>query len=286
VRGAGFGFRWTLYDARVASAADVRELLAPTTLPAPLVDALLDGATVTWLLGEPADVLAGDLAMCHPPLGPDEVRATIKAVTEPEAWRVAVVAHDRPGLLAATAGVLAWHGLSLTSAAIVSWPELDIALQCVTAVDTGDHDRLPGDWDDIGKTLRAGLAGTHPVDPGFVPSGQVRVRSTPQDHGHVLVTVEAPDSIGLLWAIAHWFETHGCNIEGSTMRQEGPKAKGTFLVTGAVDGHALTAALSGRPARLWTLPSTAVRVGAKAGLAALGVTAAVALRSLRAIRRR
>jgi len=269
----------------VATAAEVRELLAPTTLPGPLVDALLDGASVTWLLGDAAGVLAGDLALCHPPLGPSEIRATVNPTTEPASWRLAVVAHDRPGLLAATAGALAWHRLSLTSAAIVSWPDLDLALQRVTACDAEGRERLPSDWDDIGKTLRAALAGTHPVDPGFTPAGPVRVQCTPQEQGYCLVSLEAPDHVGLLWAVAHWFETHDCNIEGSTMTTDGRTATGTLLVRGEVDGGDLATTLGGAPARLWTLPTTAVRVGAKAAVAVAGVGAAVALRSLRALRR-
>ena len=59
----------------MATASDVRDLLASTTLPMELIDDLLAGASATWLMGEPAEVLAADLALCHPPLGPEEVRA-------------------------------------------------------------------------------------------------------------------------------------------------------------------------------------------------------------------
>ena len=270
----------------VATAAEVRKLLEPTTLPDPLVDALLDGASVTWLLAEPAEVLAGDLALCHPALGDEEIRATVKPTTQPASWRLSVVAHDRPGLLAATAGALAGHGLTLTGAAAVSWPELDLALQCVTAADPDGRDRLPAEWDDIGKTLRAALAGTHPVDPGFEPAGPVRIQVTPQDQGLCLVTLEAPDHLGLLWALAHWFETHDCNIEGSAVTTDGRTATGSVLVRGEVDAADLASALGGRPARIWLLPSTAVRATAKAGIALAGVGAAIGLRVLRAGRRR
>src|SRR5439155_21187572 len=136
----------------------VRDMPEPTSLPAELVDQLLEGAPATWLLGEPADVLATDLALCHPALAPQEIRATVSPTTLPAAWRLTVVTHDRVGLLAATAGALAFHGLSLTSASAASWPDLGLALQCVTAVDPDGRERLPADWDDIGKSLRAALA--------------------------------------------------------------------------------------------------------------------------------
>ena len=69
------------------------------------------------------------------------------------------------------------------------------------------------------------------------------------------------------------------------MTTDGRTATGTLLVRGEVDGGDLATTLGGAPARLWTLPTTAVRVGAKVAVAVAGVGAAVALRSLRALRR-
>src|SRR2546423_5071463 len=110
--------RGAAYEGRtMATTAEIRELLATTSLPGDLVDDLLDQASAAWLLGDPAEALAADLALCHPPLADEEVRAVVRPTSVPATWRVTVVAADRPGLLAGTAGAMAAHGLPITSAA-------------------------------------------------------------------------------------------------------------------------------------------------------------------------
>jgi predicted amino acid-binding ACT domain protein len=260
-------------------------LLGATTLPEPLVDQLVDGAPMSWLLGEPAEALAADLALCWPALGPGEVRASVKPTTDRSAWRLTVVANDRPGLLAATAGVLASHGMSLTSGSTASWPDLGLALQCVVAADPAGGERLPSEWDDLGKSLRASLGTGEAVVPNFRPMPPVRVSSTAQGHGRCLVTVEAPDRVGLLWAVARWCETNGCNIEATTFSSNGRNATSTLLVTGDVDSTALAAAVGGTSAISWRLPSVALKVTVNGALAAAGVAAALVVRGLRAGRR-
>src|SRR5581483_193117 len=100
----------------MATTAEVRDLLATTSLPGALVDELLEQASAAWLVGEPAEALAADLALCHPPLADAEVRAVVHPTAAPGTWRVCIVAEDRPGLLARAAGVLAAGGLTVLSA--------------------------------------------------------------------------------------------------------------------------------------------------------------------------
>jgi hypothetical protein len=54
------------------------------------------------------------------------------------------------------------------------------------------------------------------------------------------ITVEAPDPIGLLWAIAAWFQDNGV---------DGTRAFDTFLVQGDPDVDGLAACLAGRERR-------------------------------------
>jgi len=61
----------------VASVATLRELLEPTTLPADLVGEMLSDTNTLWLLGAPDELVAGELVLCHPPLGAGEVRAVV-----------------------------------------------------------------------------------------------------------------------------------------------------------------------------------------------------------------
>ena len=195
------------------------------------------------------------------------------------------MANDRPGLLAGTAGVLASHGMTLTSGSTASWPDLGLALQCVVAADPAGQERLPSEWDDVGKSLRSTLGRGDPVVPDFLPVPPVRVDCTAQAQGRCLVRMEAPDHVGLLWSVARWFADNGCNIEATTLSTDGHTARSTFLVTGTVDGAALAAAVGGTSAEPWRIPSMAMRLAVNGALAAAGVAAAVAVRTLRAGRR-
>ena len=127
----------------MATTTAVRALLAATSLPEPLVDEMLAGVSAVWMIGEPAETLAGDLVLCHPPLGADEVRAVVRPTANPRAWRLTVVAHDRPGLLAGLAGALADRQLSITEAWATVLPGPGIALQRVTAVRAATPDGDP-----------------------------------------------------------------------------------------------------------------------------------------------
>jgi UTP:GlnB (protein PII) uridylyltransferase len=265
----------------VATAADVRALLAATTVPAPLVDRLLDGAPPAWMLGSSNEALAADLALCHPPLRPDEVRASVLPTAEPNAWRLTVATPDRPGVLATTCAVIAAHGLTLTGVSAATWPDLGVAVHSLIAVDPDGRARERSEWDALGATLRAGLRNGAVPAPAFRPATPVRVGVTSPDQGHCLVSVEAPDQIGLLWAISHWLTEHDCTIESVTMMASDGTAQGSLLASGVVDTAALAEALGGRPAAPWRLPSVAVRVASRLVVAAAAAAAGLAIRSIR-----
>src|ERR1700738_19872 len=110
------------------TAAELRRLLDRTTLPTALVEDLVRDAPDLWLSSNTSPVLAADLALCHPPLGPSEVRARGVPFADGSSWRLTVVAHDRAGLLADTAAALAASTHSVTMASVATWSGLDIAL--------------------------------------------------------------------------------------------------------------------------------------------------------------
>lgn len=269
----------------VPTTNDVRELLAATTLPAALVDDLLEQASAVWLMGEPAEVLAGDLVLCHPPLAPEEVRAAVKPTDAPGTWRLSVVAQDRPGLLAAVAGALASSGLSIVDAAASVWPERELALQRVTVVHPSGQPLTHEEWEGVGTHLRAVVGRREGVAPRFVPSAPVAVEAQPQEGGRALITVEAPDGVGLLWAVASWFETHGCNVEAYRASSADGRATDSFVVAGEVDCADLAAAIGGVPAEAVALPAEAARVARRILFGAVSLGAAVALRVWRTVRR-
>ncbi|MDQ1403507.1 MAG: hypothetical protein QOG03_1823 [Actinomycetota bacterium] len=237
----------------MATTTEVKALLGGTSLPPELVDELLDGATATWLMGERADTVAADLVLCHPRLALAEVRAQVFPSSD-GGWRLAVATRDRPGLLAAIAGVLATHRLSITTGSGTAWPAHDVALMRVTAHPRDDsHGAGPEgqpddiDWDAIGDDLRSVIAEGRRVAPTFlhVPDAVIEVMPAGD---RTLVTVTCPDRVGLLWAITSWFEDNDCNIEEASVTSDGEKGVGHFVVTGTVDPGSLTTALTGAAA--------------------------------------
>jgi hypothetical protein len=71
------------------------------------------------------------------------------------------------------------------------------------------------------------------------------VEAQPQGLGRSVVTVQAPDGVGLLHAAAAWFEANGCNVEACRAGSAGSQARGVFIVVGPVDTAALARALGG-----------------------------------------
>ena len=263
----------------MATAAEVRTLLASTSMPAELVDALLEGASATWLMGDPAPALATDLALCHPALRPDEVRAQVMPTEAPDVWRLGLVTHDRPGLLAAVAGALAVEDVSVLSIAATTWPQRGIALARLFVTNPGALD-----WDSLGERLRSAVGRREHAYPPFTPTPPAEVEVTSAAGDRVLVTVKAPDRVGLLWALAKWFEVNDCNVEVARARVVDGVAEGTFVVDGVVDPMALSAALTDRPSDVVVPVPTPVKWAWRTGVAAAGVAVAAA-RAVRSARR-
>ena len=230
----------------MASAAVLRQLLEPTSLPDDLVEEFLAETNALWLLGERDDVVAGEVVLCHPPLEPGEVRAVVKGTDQRGAWRITVVTSDRPGLLASTAAVLANAGLAVTGAAVTVLETSRVALQRVTVA--GPDTATGDDWDRLGDRLRRGLVGGRAPEVSWQPGDPVAVESHPQGSGRTMIQVEAPDETGLLWAIANHLNVQGANIEAARLGSEDGTANDVFIVAGTVDTERLLDALSVEPA--------------------------------------
>jgi UTP:GlnB (protein PII) uridylyltransferase len=178
----------------VAIAGEIRHLLGSTTVPVDDVDRLLEGASPLWLASAPAAVLAGDLALTHPALAGTEVRAVARDVVG-GGQRLAVVARDRPGLLADTAAAITGAGFAITSASAVTWPAVQLALHALTISTEDDA------WDELGQRLRAVGQGARPAI-AFCALGPATVAASARmatngQPGRSIVTVDAPDAPGL-----------------------------------------------------------------------------------------
>jgi hypothetical protein len=220
---------------------DIRHLLAGTSIPGPVVDGWLGGAPPLWLASAPPDVLAGDLSLCHPGLDDGETRAMARPL-ESGGHRLTVVARDRAGLLADTAGAVAATGFSIGAASAVTWSEL--ALHAFTVVPA------PGataSWDELGDALRSAGRGARPPSP-FRPLGKATVTTSKVLMGAVAktaVVVEAPDQLGLFGAICAWFADGGHSID--TVHAdvgENGSARDVFMVDGDPDAQRLARDLS------------------------------------------
>jgi pimeloyl-ACP methyl ester carboxylesterase/glycine cleavage system regulatory protein len=225
-------------------AEELRALLSDTTIPAAMGGELVAEAPPLWLASDaPAD-LAGDLALCHPPLATGEVRARVSVTAT--TWRLTVVANDRPGLLANTAGVLANEGFSISSASVASWEGPGLALHAVTV-----EGRPPRDdaLERIGSTLRSSEAGADVVG-GFVASGRASVELAGTANGDPILTIDAADRPGLLWAICRWLADHDASIQAAWIASDDDTVHDVFVVRGDIDPAELAEHLSApTPAR-------------------------------------
>lgn len=229
----------------MATAAHLRALLAPTSVPAALLDELLRTAGTAWLMGTADEVVAAEAVLCHPPLIDCEVRAVANPTEAPGTFRVTIVAADRPGLLAATAGALASEDVTVLDAVVTILPDSRLALQRVAVAAAGDTVLDDRQWEDLGRRLRQVLGGDEAVASTWTPSSPVAVEVQPQETGRTLVTVQAPDQVGLLHATASWFFDHDCNIEACHASSDQGTATDIFVVAGHVDAPGLTRALGG-----------------------------------------
>lgn len=221
---------------------EIAGMLGSTSVPRRRARALLRDASPLWLMSEPPGVLAGDLALCHPRLKKDEVRAVARPLESSTAVRLTVVAHDRPGLLADSAAVLASHGLSITEASAGTWTATGIAVHALTL-----QPEIPisdDAWARLGtdlQTMGAAPLGTNLV---FMPLGHATVAVDGDATGHSLVRVTARDQLGLLWATCRWLADNGVSIETLHASAAGGVASETFVVVGECDADSLAAHLS------------------------------------------
>jgi pimeloyl-ACP methyl ester carboxylesterase/predicted amino acid-binding ACT domain protein len=231
--------------AATANTSQLRELLANTTVPRKVVARLLDGVSPLWVLSQAPEVLAADLALCHPRLRAGEVRAAARPISSTNAFRLTVVAGDRPGLLADTAATLAEEGLSVLSASAMTWPRERIALHALTVESPIDFDS--DRWADLGKRLHELAAGSSPRSR-FVPSGRARVTLTGGGDGKSIVRVTAADRLGLLSAVCRWFADEGVSIEAADIETVNGIANDVFLIDGECRIDDLATTLSEEPA--------------------------------------
>jgi pimeloyl-ACP methyl ester carboxylesterase/glycine cleavage system regulatory protein len=233
-----------------ASTVELRSLLRGTKIPARTVTRLLRAASPLWMMSERPSVLAGDLVLCHPPLAADEVRAVARPLEDLAVYRVTVVAADRPGLLADTAAALSDQRLTVLSASVATWADSSIALHSLTVRSAAVTDP---DWASVGERLRT-IATDPPPATRYRPTGRAAVTAVADSTGRLLVTVTAPDGLGLLGTITAWFAEHDVSIEAAEITTRNGLATDRFHVVGELEPGELADHLSFADRRRWPLP--------------------------------
>jgi len=226
-------------------AEDLKGLLLARSVPIDVVETLVSGLSGLWLLTEPPDVLADDLACCHPPPPPGDARVAVRQLGGPDRARITAVAADRPGLLTTTAGVIASLGLSVTEAVATTWPASHLALQALTIEDPERRAWTVDRWERLADRLSEVLSGGPLPTIASRPRGAIRVNVERLDPERSLLSVEAHDRVGLLWAIASHLCERRVNIAAAGMRSVDSRAVDFFLLDGYPDPDALTSHLAG-----------------------------------------
>lgn len=225
----------------MTTAEEIRSALARTTIPAEVAQSLVAQAPELWLMSEPSgELLASDLALCHPSLGPREVRARAVPIDRVGTWRLTIVARDRPGLLADTTGVLASQRMPVLTASALTLTARRLAVHSLLVA---APQLAETSWHDLGGRLRAAANGRTPR-VHFQPSGVAQVTCAGQPRGLHLLTVSAPDQTGLFSAICRAVAEQSVSIEVAHASNRDGRAEDLLLVDGEVDAVELASRLS------------------------------------------
>jgi [protein-PII] uridylyltransferase len=193
-----------------------------------------------YLLAVEPEVAAGHFRLLASPIGAIEVRTVAEPGQRPGTHEVAVVAEDRPGLLAKIAGSLSLAGLNILSAqAFTTEDGVAIDLFTVEPAFLGQVDEER--WRRFRHTLRRALEGRewlearvrekrahYPPPAADVPT-EVRVLEDASDFFSV-VEVETADRIGLLHELAHAFEDLGIDVHLAKVATYGSRVVDAFYV--------------------------------------------------------
>lgn len=221
----------------LARSAEMIDLIKGSRLPQRPTRAMLRAAPPLWLMSESAALLVGDLALCHPRLNPNEVRAIARPIEESSSVRLTIVTADRKGLLADSAAVLSANNLSISHASAATWGRQNIALHSFNVSNGAELDEAS--WNALGDDLRRMATGAKVPALGLLRVGPLRVTVHGTGAGRSLLEVTACDQIGLLSVLCSWLADIDVNIESMHARTLNGTAHDTFLVAGDLDERAL-----------------------------------------------
>jgi [protein-PII] uridylyltransferase len=181
----------------------------------------------------------------------DQVQKLGRSIVTAAGPTVTVVAKDRPGLLAAVAGVLALHGLDVRSADVTSEGEFAVEL-----FDVEPSRRRWPDWELVADEIDATLRGTLNLDERLAKQASVyadgRRPSSPRpvatdvtivadaSEASTVIEIRSPDSIGLLYRITSTLFAHDLDVVAARVSTGGNEVVDAFYVRDRSSGGKIT----------------------------------------------
>ncbi|HVL81541.1 MAG TPA: HD domain-containing protein [Actinomycetota bacterium] len=174
------------------------------------------------------------------PVAPGEVRVEVRPGDVVD--ELAVVARDRPGMVASVAGALALRGVDVMSADIRTLDD-GVALELYRV--RSAHGPVSAQrWERARSDIVRALDGALDLDAALRQKAS-RTRRPPRpprpvqvsiegSSGQAIVEVHCADSIGLLYRLAHTLHAAGCDIHSARVATYGTDAVDVFYVTGPV----------------------------------------------------
>jgi [protein-PII] uridylyltransferase len=197
-----------------------------------------------YLLAVPPERAARHFPMVNPPLGAFEVRALHEPGARPGTYALAVVARDRPGLLARIAGSLALSGLSILSAQVFTTEDgVAVDLFEVEGAFHGDVDE--DRWRKFRSTLRKAVEGRLSLEYRVAekrayypaPRKSLRTKVTVDNRGSdffTIIEVAAPDRIGLLFDVTRTLTDLQLDVHIAKVATYGERVIDAFYVRDVV----------------------------------------------------
>ncbi len=177
------------------------------------------------------------LALLADPPAPGEVRVA----GEPQGafWGVTVVGRDRPGLLAAVAGVFTLHNVSVLDARLFTRAD-GLVLDTFRVQDALGRP-LRDQWGDLAKDVGAALAGELDLDAAVAAKARayrragrkvpVRVEHHPDASGvDTVLEVHCGDEVGRLYRIGHALHELGLDVRLAKIDTRGGEVVDVFYV--------------------------------------------------------
>ncbi len=236
----------------------VRALAGKSDLPGDFVEACLEVMPPGYTERTPAEDIVAHMALVRQ-LQKNIVeqkkrvaasraeKGVVVLAAQPEqqggVWRMTVVARKHFGLFATIAGVVSLHDLNIFSADAFTWSDQTaiILLQVSAPKDLEYVDEF---WGRVRSSLKYALTGKLSVDyrlsqkrASFLSGGGVEENATPQvavdnesSDFHSIIEVLTPDSIGLLYEIAHCLNSLELDIHMAKIATHGDQAADYFHV--------------------------------------------------------